>query len=73
MAHPLIYPSGEPGWHYGISHVQEHVTAQRTTVTLLQFHIFRWADRGHQSSSSWWLSYTTENGRRLSCCRVITS
>ena len=46
MAYPLFYPSGEPGWHYGIPHVQEHATAQRTTVTLLQFHIFRWADRG---------------------------
>ena len=47
MAYPLFYPSGEQGWHYGIPHVQEHATAQRTTVTLLQFHIFRWADRGH--------------------------
>ena len=47
MAYPLFYPSGKPGWYYGIPHVQEHATAQRTTVTLLQFHIFRWADRGH--------------------------
>ena len=47
MTYPLFYPFGEPGWHYGIPHVQEHATAQRTTVTVLQFHVFRWAVRGH--------------------------
>ena len=31
-------------WHTTCT---EHATAQRTTVTLLQFLIFHWADRGH--------------------------
>lgn len=45
MVYALLYINGENGWRPGIQHVTERQTAQRTTMTMLQYAKYRIAIR----------------------------
>ena len=50
MSYPLLFPYGEPGWHYNLEHAAEFRTASRTRVTLADFYAYKIADRAVWSS-----------------------
>ena len=43
--YPLLFPCGDPGWYEGLQHTQEHRTASRFKVTMLQYYSYRMAIR----------------------------
>ena len=45
MIYPLLFPRGDPGWHCGLTHVEQYSTVKRNRVTMLQFYTYRLAIR----------------------------
>ena len=45
MCYPLLFPSGDAGWHTGMTHTEERQTAKRNKLTMQQFYGFRLAIR----------------------------
>ena len=41
MIYPLLFPRGDPGWHCGLTHVEQYSTVKRNRVTMLQFYTYR--------------------------------
>lgn len=49
MVYPLLFPGGALGWVQGTLHTEEHRTAKRQSLTLLQYYAFRLATRNEFS------------------------
>ena len=43
--YPILFPCGDPGWHEALQHTEEHRTARRCKVTMLQYYSYRLAIR----------------------------
>ncbi|XP_057310488.1 uncharacterized protein LOC130648452 [Hydractinia symbiolongicarpus] len=78
MMYPVFFPRGDPGWYNNILHVEEHRTARRQTVTMLQFYVYRLAVRNSFSSIHYGKkllqqyivdAYTKVEGQRLDFIR----
>ena len=41
MCYPILFPTGDPGWNWNMSHVEEHATERRNHVTQLQYYYHR--------------------------------
>ena len=45
QVYPILFPCGDPGWHEGLEHTEQHRTVSRFRVTMLQYYSYRLAIR----------------------------